>query len=242
MLALKRSGKPINLKNMRAVTDMFADAFIKDMGEMGNLPPSQYTRASDYIKEQIALIRTLVEKGYPYRASDGIYFGVSRFPKYGQLGHINLAALKEGARVSANPEKKHPADFALWKSGELGWESAWGKGFPGWHIECAAMAFATLGKQIDVHTGCEDLMYTHHNGEIAQAECATGKKYVGYWMHNAFVTMNDQKVAKSAGNGFRLQHLSDQGFAPADYRFWLLQSHYRTTANFTWEALEGARA
>ena len=242
MLALKRSGKPINLKNMRAVTDMFADAFIKDMGEMGNLPPSQYTRASDYIKEQIALIRTLVEKGYTYRTSDGIYFDVSRFPKYGQLGHINLAALKEGARVSANPEKKHPADFALWKSGELGWESTWGKGFPGWHIECTAMAFATLGKQLDIHTGGIDHIATHHNGEIAQAEAATGKSpYVRFWMHGEFITIDATKISKSLRNGITLRQLRDRGYSPLTYRYWLLTGHYKSPMNFTFEALDGAK-
>src|SRR3989338_10769633 len=209
---------------------------------MGNLPPSQYTRASDYIKEQIALIRTLVEKGYTYQTSDGIYFDVSRFPKCGQLGHINLAALKEGARVSANPEKKPPADFALWKKGLLGWDSAWGKGFPGWHIECTAMAFATLGKQIDIHTGGIDHIATHHNGEIAQAEAATGKSpYVRYWMHGEFITIDATKISKSLRNGITLRQLRDRGYSPLTYRYWLLTGHYRSPMNFTFEALSGAR-
>lgn len=242
LLALARSGKPVNLKNMRAVTDIFTEAFKKDMEDMNNLPPSQYTRASDYIQEQIALIRTLVEKGYTYKTSDGIYFDVSKFPKYGALGNIALAALKEGARVEVNPEKKHPADFALWKFGELGWESAWGKGFPGWHIECTAMAFATLGKQIDIHTGGIDHIATHHNGEIAQAEAATGKSpYVRYWMHGEFITIDATKISKSLRNGITLRQLRDRGFSPLAYRYWLLCGHYKSPMNFTFEALAGAR-
>lgn len=127
------------------------------------------------------------------------------------------------------------------ENGELGWKSKWGQGFPGWHIECTAMAFATLGKQLDVHTGGEDLMYTHHNGEIAQAECATGRKYVTYWLHNAHVTINNDKLAKSAGNGLRLEDIVDRGYSPLDYRYWLLQSHYRARANFSFEALEASK-
>ncbi|MBI4086614.1 cysteine--tRNA ligase [Candidatus Kaiserbacteria bacterium] len=242
MLALQRSGKPINLENMRAVTSVFAEAFKEDMDAIGNLPPSQYTRASDYVGEQIALIRTLVEKGYTYRTRDGIYFDISRFPAYGRLGNINLAAQKEGARIETNPEKKHPADFALWKFGELGWDSVWGKGFPGWHIECTAMAFATLGKQIDIHTGGIDHIATHHNGEIAQAESATGKSpYVRYWMHGEFITIDATKISKSLRNGITLRQLRDRGYSPLEYRYWLLTGHYKSPMNFTFEALDGAK-
>lgn len=242
MRALKHSGKQLTLKNMRAVADVYSDAFMRDMEDIHNLAPTQYTKASDYVQEQIALIRTLVEKGYTYTTSDGIYFDVSRFPKYGALGNINLATLKEGARIEANPEKKHPADFALWKSGTLGWDSTWGKGVPGWHIECTAMAFATLGKQIDIHTGGMDLAPTHHNGEIAQAEAATGKSpYVRYWMHNAFVSIDATKISKSIGNTITLRQLRDRGYSPLAYRYWLLTGHYRSPMNFTFEALDGTR-
>lgn len=242
MKGMRREGYGITLENMRVFSEAYVQSFKDDNLAFGNLPPTQYARASDYVKEQIELIELLEQKGYTYEISDGLYFDVSKFPKYGILGNIDLNKLKAGARVEVNQEKKHPADFALWKKGDLGWESRWGKGFPGWHIECTAMIFATLGKQIDIHTGGEDLMYTHHNGEIAQAECVTGKHYVNYWLHNAHITINDQKLAKSAGNGVRVEDLKERGFSPLDYRFWLLQSHYRTTANFTWEALEAARS
>jgi cysteinyl-tRNA synthetase len=243
MLALSRAGMEPTLENMRKVAEPFIEVFKTDMEALGNIPPDAYTRASDYVREQIALIRTLVEKGYTYETSDGIYFDISRFPRYGSLGHIDLAALKEGARVEANPEKKHPADFAIWKKGELGWESPWGTGFPGWHIECTAMAFATLGKQIDLHTGGEDLAYTHHNGEIAQAEAATGRHpYVRYWLHNAFITIDGKRIGKSMGNAITLRQLKDRGFSPRTYRYWLQSAHYRSPVNFTFEALEAARA
>lgn len=242
MKGMRREGYDITLENMRIFSEAYIQSFKEDNLAFGNLLPTQYARASDYVKEQIGLIELLEKKGYTYKISDGVYFDVSKFPDYGVLGNIDLDKIKAGARVEVNQEKKHPADFALWKMGDLGWDSKWGKGFPGWHIECAAMVFATLGKQIDIHTGGEDLMYTHHNGEIAEAECATGHQYVSYWLHNAHITINDQKLAKSAGNGIRLADLIAQGFSPSDYRFWLLQSHYRTTANFTWEALEAARS
>lgn len=241
MKGMKRDGYAITLDNMRVFAEPYIDSFKVDNLTFGNLPPTNYTRASDYVREQIALIRALEEKGYAYKISDGLYFDISKFPSYGRLGNLDIEKMKAGARVEVNPEKRHPADFALWKFSDLGFESRWGKGFPGWHIECTAMAFATLGKRIDVHTGGEDLMYTHHNGEIAQAESATGKQYVGYWLHNAFVTIDKAKIAKSAGNGIRLKQLADRGFSPLDYRFWLLQSHYRTTANFTWEALAASK-
>lgn len=241
MKGMRREGYPITLEAMREFALPYIESFKNDLIAFGNLPATTYSRASDYIREEIALIETLVEKGYTYETSDGVYFDISKFPAYGKLGNIDLEKLRAGARVSVNDEKRHPADFALWKKGLLGWQSRWGTGFPGWHIECTAMAFTTLGKQIDIHTGGEDLMYTHHNGEIAQAECATGKSYVSYWMHNAFITIDDAKLAKSAGNGIRLSELQAKGFSPASYRLWLLQSHYRTTANFTFEALTASK-
>ena len=241
MKALKREGKTISLSAMREVAETYMQSFKDDNDAFRNIPPTKYTPASDYVADQIRLIKTLFEKGYAYETSDGVYFDIAKFPKYGVLGKIDLNKLKEGARVEVNSEKRHPADFALWKKGLLGWESAWGKGFPGWHIECTAMIFATLGKQIDIHTGGEDLMYTHHNGEIAQAESVTGKPYVAYWMHNAHLKINDTKIAKSLGNGIRLASLMDSGYSPLVYRYWLLTGHYRTAMNFTFEALDASK-
>lgn len=240
MKGMHRDGFDITLANMLVFAETYIDSFKEDNLEFGNLPPTTFARASDYVKEQIKLIETLEDKGYTYKTSDGVYFDIAKFPTYGRLGNVDLDKLKAGARVAVNEEKHHPADFALWKNGDMGWDSRWGKGFPGWHIECAAMAFSTLAEQIDIHTGGEDLKYTHHNGEIAEAESVTGKQYVSYWLHNAFVTIDQQKIAKSLGNGLRLEDLSERGYSPASYRYWLLQSHYRTAANFSMEALEAA--
>lgn len=241
MKALKREGRPITLAAMRDMAQVYMDSFKEDNRLIRNEPPTTYTPASEFVHEQIQLIKTLYEKGYAYETSDGVYFDIAKFPQYGLLGHVDVHALKDGARVEVNPEKHHPADFALWKKGLLGWESTWGKGFPGWHIECTAMAFTTLGKQIDMHTGGEDLKYTHHNGEIAQAESATGKQYVRYWLHNAHLKINDTKIAKSLGNGIRLSSLIDQGFPALAYRYFLLTGHYRSPMNFTMEALESSK-
>lgn len=242
LVALRRAELEPSRENMRAIATTFIEAYEEDARALHLEPPTQYTRASDYIREQITLIRTLVEKGYTYETSDGIYFDTERFPDYGKLGGINLAGGREGTRIAPNPEKHHPADFVLWKKGELGWDSPWGAGFPGWHIECTAMAFATLGKQIDIHTGGIDHIPTHHNGEIAQAEAATGKTpYVRYWLHNAFITIDAKRIGKSEGNAITLRQLKDRGFPALAYRYWLLTGHYRSPMNFTFEALSGAK-
>lgn len=242
LVALKREGKAFTLKNMREIADVYIEGFKEDAASLNIQPPTQYARASDYVNDQIAIIKTLEEKGYTYETSDGIYFDIAQFPAYGKLGNIDVQKLKEGARVEINPEKKHPADFALWKKGELGWDSHWGKGFPGWHIECVAMIFATLGKQIDIHTGGVDHIHTHHNGEIAQAEAATGKSpFVRFWMHNAFITIEGKRIGKSVGNAIRLAQLRERGYQADVYRYWLLTTHYRSPANFTFEALDGAK-
>ncbi len=241
-VALKRLGKPFSIEAMKEVAAIYTASFKEDMDALGNVPPTTYAPASEYIVKEIALVRTLVEKGYTYETSDGIYFDIEKFPQYGKLGNIDVQALKEGARVAVNHEKRHPADFAVWKKSALGWKSPWGHGFPGWHIECTAMIFATLGKQIDIHTGGIDHIHTHHNGEIAQAEAATKKvPYVKYWMHNAFITIDATKVSKSLGNGIRLAQLRDRGYNALVYRYWLLGGHYRSPMNFTFEALDGAK-
>lgn len=206
----------------------------------------EFPRASEYIGEQVALIEALEEKGYAYRTNDGVYFDTSRFPGYGKLGGINLAGQLSGARVEENKEKKSPFDFALWKFSkpeekrQQEWQSPWGTGFPGWHIECTAMIFKLLGKQIDIHTGGVDHIPVHHNNEIAQAEAITQKQYVRYWMHNEFITIEGKKVSKSLGNTIYLSQLTDRGLFARSLRYWYLTGHYRSPINFSWEALEGA--
>ncbi len=241
MKGLKREGLPMTLSSMRQLSDRYIKAFVLDMDDLRILPPTTYARASDYINKQVSLIKTLDEKGFTYETSDGVYFDISKFPTYGRLGKIDLSALRSGARVEVKSEKRHPADFAVWKKGELGWDSRWGKGFPGWHVECSAMAIATLGKQIDIHTGGIDHIHTHHNAEIAQSEAATGKQFVKYWMHNAFITIDNTKISKSLGNTITMRHLHDLGFSGDDYRYWLLTAHYRSPINFSWEALTASK-
>jgi len=241
MKALKREGLPVTLKSMVELSNQYIKAFEQDIDELRIIPPTTWARASDYIKKQISLIKTLDEKGFTYQTNDGVYFDIAKFPKYGRLGNIQLDELKSGARVEVNSEKKHPADFAVWKKGDLGWDSRWGKGFPGWHIECSAMAMTTLGKQIDIHTGGIDHISTHHNAEIAQSEAVTGKTFSKYWMHNAFITIDNTKISKSLNNNITMRHLADRGFSGDDYRYWLLTAHYRSPVNFSWDALKGAK-
>ena len=241
MKSLKREGKPVTLAAMRELSDFFIDAFVADLQELRIAMPTTFSRASDYVTEQIQLIKTLEEKGYTYETTDGVYFDISKFPTYGRLGKINLNELKSGARVEQNNEKRHPADFTVWKKGLLGWDSRWGKGFPGWHIECSAMAMATLGKSIDIHTGGIDLIGTHHNAEICQSESVTSKKFVNYWLHHEFVTINNGKIGKSLGNAISLRQLTDRGFSGDDYRYLLLTTHYRSPLNFSFESLQSAK-
>jgi cysteinyl-tRNA synthetase len=187
-------------------------------------------------------VETLIQKEYAYETPDGIYFDTLRFPRYGVLGDIPLEKLQAGARVSENTHKRNPTDFALWKKNDTtGWESPWGKGFPGWHIECSAMAMEYLGKELDIHTGGKDLIGTHHNNEIAQSECATGKKFVRYWLHNEYVHVAHTKISKSLGNSITLSHIVHAGYSPLDYRYWILTAHYRSPVDFTFPALDAVR-
>ena len=220
--------------------------YFKDLDALGiDRSAMEFPRATAYIDEQIALVKTLEEKGYTYTIDDGVYFNTAKFAGYGKLGHINLSGQKDGARVEENVQKKNQHDFALWKlsKGEQRqqeWPSPWGVGFPGWHIECTAMIFKLLSRQIDIHLGGIDLIPIHHNNEIAQAEAATGRQFVRYWMHNAFITIENKKVSKSLGNTIYLHNIIERGFSPLALRYWYLTGHYRSPMNFTWDVIEGA--
>lgn len=241
MKGLKREGMEISLAAMRQLSDRYIEAFNKDFFALNCLPPTQFARASDYVEEQKKLVTTLTQKGYAYETSDGLYFDIAKFPGYGRLGQIDLKGQQSAERTNTNPEKHQPADFALWKKGELGWDSPWGLGFPGWHIECSAMAMATLGETIDIHTGGVDNIPTHHNGELAQSEAATGQTFARYWLHAEHVQLSGQKLAKSDGSGLFLRDLYAKGFNGTDYRYLLLSAHYRSKLEFTFEALEAAK-
>ncbi len=229
------------------IAHQITELYFKDLDAIGvDRSKIQFPRATEYIGEQIALVKALEEKGYAYRTSDGIYFDTKKFPAYGKLGNINLAGLEEGARIGENNEKKNITDFALWKLSPQGeqrqqeWDSPWGVGFPGWHIECTAMIFKLLGRQIDIHTGGIEHIPVHHNNEIAQAESITGKQYAKYWMHHQHITTEGKKISKSIGNTVYLHQIVDRGYSPRAFRLWALGGHYRTPMNFTWDAIEGA--
>lgn len=241
---LKREGLALSIENMKKLAEKYASVFFKDLTLLNiDTGTISFPRATDHIPGQIALTQTLVEKGYAYKAKDGVYYDTSLFKNYGKLGNINLKGLEDGARVAVDNSKKHPADFALWKfNNGLGWEAPWGKGFPGWHIECSAMCRSELGEQIDIHTGGIEHIPIHHNNEIAQSEAAFGKEpFSRFWLHREHVMMNGAKIAKSDGNVVYLSEIIEKGFHPLALRYWLLTSHYRTPSNFTYEALAGAQ-
>lgn len=235
-------------KEQRSVWDianMYTDAFLKDYKRLNLTEPKVWAKATDHIEDQIELIKVLEEKGFTYRTSDGIYFDTSKFPDYGKLS--TLDEIKEGARVEVNPEKKNPRDFALWKFSpkhekrQMEWESPWGIGFPGWHIECSAMSMRYLGFHFDIHAGGMDLRSTHHPNEIAQSEAATGEKFANYWVHSAFILVDGKKMSKSLQNVYTVEDLVQNGFDPLALRYLYMQTHYRSEMNFTFEALENAQ-
>lgn len=229
------------------IAEYFTEIFKRDISSLNIKPPSIWCKATEHIQDQIALIQKLEKLGYTYKTSDGIYFDTSKFPNYGYLARIKLEKQKPGIRIPINPEKRNYYDFALWKFSpkdqkrQMEWESPWGIGFPGWHIECSAMAMKYLGETLDIHTGGVDHIPIHHTNEIAQSEAATNKQFVRYWLHVAFLVVNNEKMSKSKGNVYTLKDIIDQGFDPLAFRYLLLTAHYRSTLNFTWEALRSAQ-
>jgi cysteinyl-tRNA synthetase len=238
--------------SLREFTGRYETAFFDDMKALGCLEPHVKPRATEYIAEIIALIEKLIARGIAYKANDGsVYFSIEKYRgcgcQYGQLQKLNFDEMRVGERVSSDEyEKESVADFALWKAyvpedGEVTWDSPWGKGRPGWHIECSAMSMKVLGESFDLHLGGEDLKFPHHEDEIAQSEGATGKPFVKYWLHGAFLLVEGQKMAKRLGNFFTLRDLIAKGFTGREVRFLLLSAHYRGTFNFTLDGLTGAR-
>lgn len=234
-------------KTAKEITDFYTKDFLEKYKALNITEPRKFTKASEYIDPQIDLICTLEEKGFTYQTSDGIYFDTAKFSDYGKLSGLSIESVKEGARVDPNPEKKNPTDFALWKFSPQGpkrqqeWQSPWGMGFPGWHVECSAMSLTELGETIDIHIGGEDLRMIHHQNEIAQSECATGKQFVKYWVHGAFLSVDAGKMSKSKGNFYTIDDILKKGFTPVDLRFFYMSAHYRNNLNFTWDALQNAR-
>ncbi len=240
-MGAKREGKTAN-----EIVRHYTRAFKNNLKDLNIIEPDKWVRASDHIAEQINLIKKLQEKGYTYRTADGVYYDTSKFKNYSRLARLDISGLKEGARIAKNTQKRNPTDFALWKFSpkdkkrQMEWVSPWGKGFPGWHIECSAMSMKYLGETFDIHAGGIDHIPVHHTNEIAQSEAATGKQFVRYWLHNDFLVMNDDKMTKSKGDFITLDEVKKRHIHPLAYRFFILQAHYRSKLNFSWDALTAA--
>lgn len=228
------------------IAERYTNRFLEGMTALHILPPEIVCKATEHIKEQVALVARLEEKGHTYVIDDGVYFDTSTFPRYADFAHLDLEAMRAGARINVNALKRNPSDFALWKfspkdqSRDMEWDSPWGKGFPGWHIECSAMALHYLGDTIDIHTGGIDHIPVHHTNEIAQSESATGKPFARFWLHANFLLVNGTKISKSLDNGYVLSDIVKKGYGPMDFRMFVLQSHYRSESNFTWDNLDAA--
>lgn len=229
-------------------TKIYKDAFFEDLEILGIEPAEHYPAATDHVPEMIDMIKVLEEKGHAYRSEDGsVYFSIASFPEYGKLAHLDKSGLQAGARVDQDEyDKENLADFALWKGyveadGDVVWDSPWGKGRPGWHIECSAMSRKYLGDSFDIHTGGVDNIFPHHEDEIAQSEGVSGKPLAGYWMHCAHLIVEGKKMSKSAGNFFTLRDLLDKGYSGREIRYVLLACQYRKQLNFCFADLDDAR-
>ena len=234
-------------KSVWEIAEYYTGFFMDDAKALNILPPERYTKATEFIDEQVQLVKCLEEKGYTYLTGDGVYFDTSKLNDYGKLARLDIEGLEEGTRIQFSSEKKNKTDFALWKfspkdtNRQMEWDSPWGKGFPGWHVECSAMSRKFLGDTFDIHCGGIDHIPVHHTNEIAQSEACTGKPFANYWLHGAFLEEDSGKMSKSKGEFLRVQTLADKGYSPLDYRFLCLGTHYRKRLLFSWELLDQAK-
>ena len=230
--------------SVRELADKYIEEYFTDARGLGIKKASVHPRATDNIDSIISLVSTLVEKGYAYERGGSVYFSTKKFKEYGKLSHQPLEDLESGARIDINEDKDDPMDFALWKckkEGEPFWESPWGEGRPGWHIECSAMANKYLGKTIDIHSGGKDLIFPHHENEIAQSEAANGEPFAHYWLHNGYINIDNRKMSKSLGNFFTVREISEE-FDYKVIRFFMLSAHYRSPINFSKELMTAAKS
>jgi cysteinyl-tRNA synthetase len=229
------------------VAKFYTEYFETGLQRLNISQPDYLPRATDHIAEQIELIQKLEKKGFTYTTSDGVYYDTSKFPRYADFARLDLDEQEAGKRVDFNPEKHNIADFALWKFSpadhqrDMEWDSPWGKGFPGWHIECSAMSMKYLGETIDIHAGGIDHVPVHHTNEIAQSEAATDKPFAKYWMHSNHITIEGEKISKSLGNGITLEDIEERGISLEAFRLHVLESHYRSQSKFSWESLQAAQ-
>lgn len=246
MKALKREKDKGREMTGQDIADMYTKLFLDDADSLNIERPTIISPATKHIPEMIALIKTLEDKGFAYVTKHAVYFDVSKFPTYTKLSGQKLDEKNVGVRdeVVVDPDKKSPSDFRLWQLDQesvMMWDTPWGRGFPGWHIECSAMAMKYLGDTIDIHTGGVDHIPVHHTNEIAQSEAASGQPFAHYWLHGEFLKVDSKKMSKSAGTFYILKDILDKGYSPLDFRFFCLEAHYRFPQNFTWDSIEGAR-
>ncbi len=227
------------------IAEYYSKIFFEDLQKLNIGKPEIIAKATEHIEDMIQYVQNLESHGFSYETSDGIYFDIAKFPQYGCLSRANLEDQLAGARVEVNDEKRHPADFALWKKADplhiMQWQSPWGMGYPGWHIECSAMSQKYLGKTFDIHSGGVDHIPIHHENEIAQNEAITGEKSVNYWIHGEFMLVDNGKMSKSLGNTYTIAQLEEKGYSPLDFRFFCLNTHYRKKLNFTFDGLDAAK-
>lgn len=227
------------------IAEFYTNYFFEDFKKLNIGKPEVISKATDHIQEMIKDVQTLIDKGYAYEIDDGIYYDISKFPEYGKLSRLSLEDQQAGARVEVNSQKRHPADFAVWKKADpqhiMQWESPWGMGYPGWHIECSTMSRKYLGSHFDIHTGGVDAIPVHHENEIAQNEALEDGKTVNYWVHSEFMLVDNGKMSKSLGNVYRIDQLEEKGYCTLDYRYFCLNAHYRKKLNFTFEGMDGAK-
>lgn len=234
-------------KTVWEVAKFYSDYFLDGFHALNLLEPAKICRATDYVEQDMALVDKLTEKGFTYETADGVYFDTSKFPTYADFARLDLDHLRAGARVDFNSEKRNVSDFAVWKFIQPGedhamrWDYLGRPGYPGWHIECATIIHEELGDTIDIHTGGIDHIPVHHTNEIAQYESAYGTKMCNYWLHCNFITIEGQKISKSLGNTYTLEQLKEKGFEPLDFKLWVLQGHYRSERNFSFEDLTAAK-
>lgn len=230
-------------------TEHYTKEFNRELKELNIEPATKQPKATDHIKEMVQMTEYLLEKGFAYKGDDGsVYFDIKKFKSYGKLSGLDLEKIENNTKSRIKKDeydKENAEDFALWKAwdqndGDVYWDTPIGRGRPGWHIECSAMSTKYLGEHFDIHTGGVDLTFPHHENEIAQSECASGHKFVNYWIHNEHLLIDGKKMSKSLKNDYRLKDIEEKGFSPIDYRYWLLQANYRTIVNFTWEGLSAS--
>lgn len=233
-------------KTPEEIAKFYSKAFHRDEDAMNILRAHYFPKATAHIPQMIKMIETLIEKNNAYEKNGNVFFDVTSFPDYGKLSGNTLEQLKTGTRLEEHPDKKHPWDFALWLKADpkhlLQWDSPWSRGYPGWHIECSAMSMEYLGDTMDIHTGGEDNIFPHHEAEIAQSECFSGQKFVNFWVHTRHLLVESEKMAKSKGNFYTPQDITRKGFDPMHLRLLYLSSHYRKNLDFSWKAMEQARA